>query len=89
MNSVRLAALPGHGKVLGSMLQSNKDCDINESDSAGRTALIWASQVGHENVVLILVDGGADIDALRGVYGNALRVALGGAPGGIARKRRM
>jgi ankyrin repeat protein len=66
MNSIRLAALLGHEKVLELMLQSNKDCDINESDNKGRTALIWASQLGHEKVVQMLLDKGADVNAQGG-----------------------
>jgi Ankyrin repeats (3 copies) len=37
MNSIRLAALLGHEKVLELMLQLNKYCDINEFGSAGRS----------------------------------------------------
>ncbi|KAJ9654756.1 hypothetical protein H2198_006274 [Neophaeococcomyces mojaviensis] len=57
------------------MLQPNKYCDINESDDAGRTAIMWASQLGHEKVVQALLDKGADVNAQGGYYGNALQEA--------------
>ncbi|KAN0072724.1 ankyrin repeat domain-containing protein 50-like protein 3 [Elaphomyces granulatus] len=75
MNPIRLAALLGHEKVLEWMLQSNKYCDINESDSAGRTALIWASEFCHGKTVQMLLDRGADANAQGGGYGNALQAA--------------
>ena len=44
MNSIRLAALLGHEKVLDWMLQSNKYGNINESDNRGIMVLMWASE---------------------------------------------
>ena len=78
MNSIRLAALLGHGKVLELILQSNQDYDINESDDHGRTALTWASQFSHDEVVQILLDNGADVNAQGGEYGDALQAASSG-----------
>jgi hypothetical protein len=51
MNSIRLAAVLGHEKVLELMLQSDKGYNLNESDNDGHTALMWASQFGHEAIV--------------------------------------
>ena len=66
MNSIRLAALLGHEKVLEWMLQSNKYGNINESDNRGMTALMWASEFGHEITVKMLLDRGADVNAQGG-----------------------
>ncbi|KAK5202665.1 hypothetical protein LTR41_011586 [Exophiala xenobiotica] len=49
--------------------------DINEVDSDGRTALMWASQFGYDRVVQILLDHGADVNFKGGFYGNALQAA--------------
>ncbi|KAK5242070.1 hypothetical protein LTS06_011754, partial [Exophiala xenobiotica] len=79
MNSICLAALLGHGKVLRSILQSKGQYEINKPDGRGRTALIWASDFGHEKVVQILLNAGADVNAqaigVRDGYSNALSAA--------------
>ena len=63
MNLIRLAALLGHEMVLEWMLELNNYGNINESDNDGRTALIWASEFGHEKAVQILLGRGADVNA--------------------------
>ncbi|KAK5539671.1 hypothetical protein LTR25_003376 [Vermiconidia calcicola] len=63
MNSIHLAAFLGHGKVLRSILQSNGQYEIDKPDECGRTALIWASDSGHEKVVQILLNAGAEVNA--------------------------
>ncbi|KAK5943798.1 hypothetical protein PMZ80_003079 [Knufia obscura] len=75
MHPIRLVALLGHEKVLKWMLQSNKNYDVDRSDDAGRTALVWACEFGYEKVVQILLDQGADVNAQGGKYGNALQAA--------------
>jgi ankyrin repeat protein len=75
MNSLQLAALLGHGQILKAILQSNQYYDIDEPDNTGRTGLIWASELGHEKVVQMLMDAGADVNAQGGKYGNALQAA--------------
>jgi Ankyrin repeat len=75
MDSIRLAALLRHGKMLELMLQFNWYYDINKSDMAGRTALIWESRSGHEKIVHMLLERGAEVNAPGGSYGNALYVA--------------
>jgi ankyrin repeat protein len=78
MSSIQLAALLGHEKMLDLMLKSNESCDINKSDNTSRTALIWGSEFGHEKVVEMLLDIGADVNAQGGDFGNALQAASGG-----------
>jgi ankyrin repeat protein len=82
MNSIHLAAFLGHGKVLRSILQSNGQYEIDKPDECGRTALIWASDFGHEKVVQILLNAGADVNAqaqgVRDGNSNALYEASAG-----------
>ncbi|EXJ78183.1 hypothetical protein A1O3_09344 [Capronia epimyces CBS 606.96] len=62
MTSFDLAALLGHEQILERMLQSNR-YEINEFDNTRRTVLIWACEYGHENVVRILLEAGAPVNA--------------------------
>jgi hypothetical protein len=54
-------------------------CDVNEC-SVGEfsCALIKAAYLGYDNVVKLLVDRGADINAQGGIYGTALQAAAYG-----------
>ncbi|CAI0655001.1 unnamed protein product, partial [Colletotrichum noveboracense] len=74
LNSVHLAALNGHDEVLLRLLHSDNDA-LNSRDNAGRTPLIWGSLEGHDNIVRMLLDKGADVNAQGGDYGNALQAA--------------
>ena len=78
MSLIRLGGLLGHKKILELMLQRKGDYDIDESDSVGRTALIWASKFGHEKVVQTLLERGVDVNAQGRRYGNALQAASKG-----------
>jgi ankyrin repeat protein len=78
MNSIRLAALLGHEYSLQLLLQLTECYEINESDDDGRTALLWASQLGYNKVVQVLLDKGADVNAKGGRYGIALEAASAG-----------
>ncbi|OAP54596.1 hypothetical protein AYL99_11044 [Fonsecaea erecta] len=75
MSAIRLGGLLGHENVLELTLQRKNDYDIDESGRDGRTALIWASEYGHEMIVQTLLERGADINAQGGLYGNALYAA--------------
>ncbi|KAJ9607047.1 hypothetical protein H2200_008119 [Cladophialophora chaetospira] len=75
MNAIQLGGLLGHESMLLLMLQRKKDHDIDESDWLGHTALIWASKYGHERVVQILLDHGANVDTREGICGTALYLA--------------
>jgi hypothetical protein len=65
MNKIRLAALLGHDKVLEVVLRENRS-DVNLADNAGQTALGWASEFGHEQVVRLLLQAGAGVNAAGG-----------------------
>ncbi|KAG6355420.1 hypothetical protein INS49_003382 [Diaporthe citri] len=64
------------GPLLG-ILQSKEllENKIDASDDENRTPLWWAAYEGHEAVVRLLLDNGANINAVCGEYGHALRVA--------------
>ncbi|KAL9116525.1 MAG: hypothetical protein Q9187_006950 [Circinaria calcarea] len=74
MNAIRLAALNGHSDVLKTLFRT-ENLDLDAQDGQGRTALIWASELGHDSVVQILLNNGAGINIQGGYYGNALQVA--------------
>ena len=62
------------GKVKNVERLLKKDININVADTEGskNTALIYASDFGHKDVVKILVDAGADIDARNGAGETAI-----------------
>jgi len=75
MSGIRLGGLLSHENILELTLRGKEYRDIDESDKDGRTALIWASECGHEKVIQMLVDTGADVNAQGGYYCNALYAA--------------
>ena len=56
-----------------------KEWDLNATDTMGRTALVWAAERGHEDVVRILLQ-------LKGVNPNAVDIGYGRTPLGWAAK---
>jgi Ankyrin repeats (3 copies)/NACHT domain len=77
MNRLRLASFNGHNKIVR-MILVGKDVDVDETDKDGQTALMWASEGGHETVVQMLLNKGAEVNAQGGRYGNALQAASQG-----------
>ncbi|KAJ4401246.1 hypothetical protein N0V82_010880, partial [Gnomoniopsis sp. IMI 355080] len=77
INSIHLAALNGHDKVLSNLLDSDKAA-LNVRDRSNRTPLIWGCLEGHIKVVQMLLDKGADVNTQGGFYGNALQAASEG-----------
>ncbi|CRK19861.1 hypothetical protein BN1723_011991, partial [Verticillium longisporum] len=83
-----LAALNGHVGVLAELIPTHT-MTIDEADGNGRTMLTWAAQNGHVDIVQLLLDKGADVNAQGlwhgsglhgpsykgGEYGNALYAA--------------
>ena len=45
------------------ILLNDESVDINKQDSTGHSALLWASLRGHRDIVELLLDRGADIEA--------------------------
>jgi ankyrin repeat protein len=74
MTPIRLAAMSNHDKVLDHFLDKI-GMNLHAKDEAGRTALYWASELGHDKILQMLVDRGADINAQGGYYGSALQAA--------------
>jgi ankyrin repeat protein len=74
MTPIRLAAMSNHDKVLDHFLDKT-GMDLHAKDEAGRTALYWASELGHDKILQMLVDRGADVNAQGGYYGSVLRAA--------------
>ncbi|THW78138.1 hypothetical protein D6D18_09779, partial [Aureobasidium pullulans] len=77
MTAVRLAALSNHDRILKHHLDK-PGIDVKAKDEDGRSALYWASELGHERIAQLLLDKGADVNAQGGVYGNALQAASAG-----------
>lgn len=76
MNDLRLAAFLGHDQILEWIVNRDGHSNINLTDSSGVAALVWASELGHLEVVkLLLLRQGADVNAQGGEYGNALQAA--------------
>ena len=59
--------------------------DLNVASKDGKTALMWASERGHEDVVRVLVDARADVDAANERGETALMYAAEGGHEGAAR----
>ena len=68
-----LLALPDpevYLKVLSYLQLSGKAADVNVADNRGYTPLIIASMCNNVSIVRLLVDAGADKDAVCRMYGN-------------------
>jgi ankyrin repeat protein len=74
MTPIRLAALSNHDRVLERFL-SKTGIDVEAKDEAGRTALYWASDLGCDKIVQLLLDRGADVNTQGWEYGSALQAA--------------
>ncbi|KAI4222446.1 MAG: hypothetical protein L6R40_008585 [Gallowayella cf. fulva] len=66
MTDVRLAAFNGHSEFLRDILRST-NLNLDSMDEQGRTALFWASELGYDSVVQILLEEGADVQITEGV----------------------
>ncbi|KAF3344262.1 hypothetical protein VdG2_07591 [Verticillium dahliae VDG2] len=66
-----LAALNGHVGVLAELIPTHT-MTIDEADGNGRTMLTWAAQNGHVDIVQLLLDKGADVNAQGLWHGSGL-----------------
>jgi hypothetical protein len=78
LTGVHLAAYFGMGEVVNALVSSGRDPD--PTDSHGRTPLSYAAANGHEAVVRLLLEKGADVDAKDRLDGRTalIRAAEGG-----------
>jgi ankyrin repeat protein len=58
--------------AVGEILEQVSKMEINRRNEEGETPLSLAAELGHEEIVRILLDKGADASAQGGYYGNAL-----------------
>ncbi|KAJ9659039.1 hypothetical protein H2198_003328 [Neophaeococcomyces mojaviensis] len=57
---LHVAATLGHDDIIAEL---RNVCAINGADADGKTPLTWAAEKGHEAVVKLLVENGADLEA--------------------------
>ncbi|KAK5046294.1 hypothetical protein LTR84_008437 [Exophiala bonariae] len=74
LNRLQIAVFSNHFPVVTQLL-NDEIIDVNEVDRRGCTALFWASQQGHENIVRTLLEHGAAIDSCSDSSGTALQIA--------------
>jgi ankyrin repeat protein len=59
--------------------------DVDVQDALGQTPLVWAMKSGHEAIVKLLLDKGADANGQSIFYGNVLQVASEGGSEAIVK----
>ncbi|KAE8362703.1 hypothetical protein BDV27DRAFT_15755 [Aspergillus caelatus] len=74
MDAIHVAAFNGHAHVLEWIITS-RAYTIDDRNGNGETALMLASQNGHNDAVNTLLQRGANFNAQGGEYGNALQAA--------------
>jgi ankyrin repeat protein len=77
MSALHLAAFNGHEQEIYSILGMDKS-DINTPDGTTTYPVMWASLNGHDRIVELLLEQGADINTQGREYGNALQAACSG-----------
>lgn len=64
---LREAAKEGRDNLVGALIEAG--ADVNAQNTAflhkGKSALIWAAEMGHANIVRQLLDGGANVTQRR------------------------
>ena len=77
-----MAAQPGHAEVVRALI--TKRAKVDCKDRLGDTVLCLAAREGHEAVVCLLIDAGADVNGL-GVIQTPLTTAAIWGHGNVAR----
>ncbi|KAG9765197.1 purine and uridine phosphorylase, partial [Aureobasidium melanogenum] len=74
MTPIRLAALSNHNRVAEYFLHK-LGVDVEAKDETGRTALYWAVELGHGEIVPMMLEEGSNFEVQGGFCGNALQAA--------------
>ncbi|CAI7613127.1 unnamed protein product [Penicillium viridicatum] len=85
MTALHLAAFNGHEQEVHAIL-SVDESDVNRPDGTESYPVMWASLNGHDRIVELLLERGADVNVRGGDYGNALQAACFGGHDKIAQK---
>ncbi|OQE32554.1 hypothetical protein PENFLA_c001G04688 [Penicillium flavigenum] len=83
MSALHLAAFNGHEQEVHYILGEDKS-DVNTPDDTTTYPVMWASLNGHDRIVELLLERGADANAQGRRYGNALQAACSGGHDKIA-----
>jgi len=67
MIGVHLAAYFGLREAMTALLKNGNDLDVK--DTTGRTPLLWAAKKGHEAMVRLLLEKGAELESKDKIYG--------------------
>ncbi|KAJ5865176.1 uncharacterized protein N7529_007092 [Penicillium soppii] len=74
MSALHLAAFNGHEQEVHSILGVDKS-DVNTPDDSITYPVMWASVNGHDRIVELLLEQGADVNAQGGHFGTAFQAA--------------
>ncbi|KAJ5366656.1 hypothetical protein N7541_000597 [Penicillium brevicompactum] len=77
LTPMHIAALNGHRNVVARLLGEGQ-VNPNVADSTGSYPLTYASFMGHDETVAIIIEHGGDVDAQGGRYGGPLLAACYG-----------
>jgi TonB family protein len=83
--NLRNWAASGQVEPIRKMLSTNRSSDVDAPDEAGWTALMHAASAGHEAVVRVLLDAGADIRRRDKVGETALHLAAANGRTAVSR----
>ena len=68
------AVIKGNAKVVAQLLKAGANTELKHK--SGRTALLWAVEAEHIDVLKLLLDGGANINALTNLGDGALHLSV-------------
>lgn len=75
LTRIQLAAINGHHNVMMRLLSTAEPPEVMQPDQGGRGPLYWAALYGSLDVIGLMIDAGADVNARGGECGTALQAA--------------